>query len=61
MISFLSIPTSGRMTGNAAAFSITAMFSSVCEATCPRLSPVTSTVACERSASALAIRSMKRR
>ena len=37
------------------------MFSSVCDATCPRLSPVTSTVAPERSASALAIRSMKRR
>ena len=41
-ISCLSTPISGRSTGSVATSSTQAMFSSVCEATCPRLSPVTS-------------------
>ena len=42
VISSLSVPMSGRRTGIRAAASIVAMFSSVWEATCPRLSPVAS-------------------
>ena len=42
MISFLSMPTSGRSTSVDVAAAIVCMFSSVCDETCPRLSPVTS-------------------
>ena len=41
MISTLSIPMSGRRSGKVSASSMTVRFSGVCEATCPKLSPVT--------------------
>ncbi len=61
VISSLSMPTSGRSTGPPAAASITDMLSRVCEATWPRLSPVTRAFAFLRAASASAMRTMKRR
>ena len=61
VISLLSMPTNGRSTGSAAASPITARLASVCEATCPRLSPVTSASAPARRASASAMRSIMRR
>ncbi len=45
MISSLSIPTSGRRTGSVTTLSIAARFSSVCDATWPTTSPVTSACA----------------
>ena len=46
MISSLSEPMSGRNTGSETASFVARMLSSVCEATCPRLSPVTMAFAC---------------
>ncbi len=40
MISFLSIETTGRKTGIVVTSLIAAILSNVCEATCPRASPL---------------------
>ena len=61
VISSLSKPISGRSTGSAAAASITARFSTVCDATCPTDSPVTSACAPQTPASRSAIRIIIRR
>ena len=61
VISPLSMPISGRRTGSVAAASMTARLPSVCDATCPRLSPVTSASARAPRASASAMRSIMRR
>ena len=61
MISFLSMPMSGRSTGTVAAASTAATFSSVCDATWPRLSPVTSARAFSRRAISSATRTIMRR
>ncbi len=61
VISSLSMPTSGRRMGPAAAASMAPMFSSVCEATWPITSPVTSARASAFRASRSAIRSISRR
>ena len=53
MISSLSVPMSGRKTGRSTAASVARMFSRVCEATWPRLSPVTRAPACSYAASRL--------
>ena len=55
------MPISGRSTGSVAAASITARFGSVCDATCPRLSPVTSASAPVARAIASAMRNIIRR
>jgi len=49
-ISRLSEPMSGRSTGRVATASMTPTLSSVCDATWPRLSPVTSALAPSNSA-----------
>ena len=49
-ISILSAPISGRNTGIRAAASTATRFRSVCDATCPRLSPVSSASARSRRA-----------
>src|SRR6266511_3155093 len=51
----------GRSTGSPATSSMRARLWRVCEATCPRLSPVTSASAPDWRASASAIRTMRRR
>src|SRR5207237_562022 len=61
MISTLSVPTSGRSRGRVATAPTAAMFSSVWEATWPRLSPVTTARAPWRAASPSATRSISRR
>ena len=61
MISSLSMPTSGRNTVSCAAVSITVMLSSVCDATWPITSPVTSARARTWRAMRSAIRSIIRR
>ena len=61
IISFLSIPINGRRIGCTAARSIIIMFSSVCEATWPRLSPVINTWEPIFAARALAILIITRR
>ena len=61
MISDLSMPISGRNTSIGVAPAITVMFSSVCDATWPRLSPVTRARAPSRPPSAAAMRSIMRR
>ena len=61
VISILSVPISGRSTGTVAAASMAAMFSSVWEATWPRLSPVVSASAPVWWAMASAMRTIRRR
>ena len=60
-ISSLSIPTSGRSTWISTAAAIVVRFSSVCDATWPITSPVTSARARQCRASRSAIRSISRR
>ena len=55
------MPISGRRMGRAATSSMREMFSRVCDATWPRLSPVASACAPWARASASAIRTMSRR
>ena len=61
VISNLSMPMSGRRMGNVVASLMTTIFSGVCDATWPRLSPVTSAPARRRLPRAVAMRTMKRR
>ena len=61
MISSLSVPMSGRRIGIPTTSVVRAMFSSVCDATWPRLSPVTRARAPVFRAIASVIRAMKRR
>ena len=60
-ISSLSIPTSGLSTSIVVAPAMVVRFSSVCEATWPMTSPVTSARARQRRASRSAMRSIRRR
>ena len=61
VISSLSIPINGLKSGSPATAPITARFSSVCEATWPTTSPVTSAWAPRARAMRSAIRSMSLR
>ncbi len=61
VISSLSMPIRGRRIGTPATSSMRVMLASVCEATCPRLSPVTSAGAPACRARRSAMRTMSRR
>ena len=61
MTSALSMPMRGLKTGISATASIDTRFSSVCEATWPMASPVTSALLPSQLASRSAMRSIRRR